>query len=81
MLEPAEVDHPAHPHCWSPPGSNFSSVPCCENKGSSDWGEERVSFSLIVCVLFFLNAVISAGKFVLASSTEVKFPDIRLFCP
>ena len=57
------------------------SVPCRENKGSSDWGEERVSFSLIVCVLFILNTVISARKFVLASSTEVKFPDVRLFCP
>lgn len=71
--------HPAHPNCRSPPGSSFNSVPRCENKGSSGWGEERVSFFLIVYVLFSLNTVINAGKFVLARSTEVKFPDIRLF--
>jgi len=39
-----------------------------------------VFFSLVVCVLFFLNTAISVGKFVLASSTEVKFPHTGLFC-
>lgn len=31
--------HPAHPHCRSPPGSNFNSVPHCENKGIGAGGE------------------------------------------
>lgn len=44
--------HPAHQHCPSPLGSNFYSVPSHENKQSSDRGEERVCFSLIVCALF-----------------------------
>lgn len=59
--------HFAHLRCRPPPGTDIDSVPCCENKGNSDWGEETVSFSLIVCALSFLNAVISAGKSVSAS--------------
>lgn len=28
--------HPAHLHCWPPPTSNFNSVLCRENRGTSD---------------------------------------------
>lgn len=40
------VSPPAHPQWQSPPGNNFESIACCENKAHSDWGEERVSFFL-----------------------------------